>query len=186
MARLTYAETITAIGALLPDNTTELITPAKLREAITDVLNCLQPALAGLTGFTGGALSLTPADQKITLFDAALAPVGQTGVMTADPATDNITTTLVGVHDLGFSVDSDGPNNQGVIFTVYRDGVATAILDSVTTRGPGNKVSTTFTFPMQAAAPGPHVFDIRVKTDTGSASVTFSNMLLTLSFIPGQ
>ena len=150
-----------------------------------DVIDSFQPAGGGLTGFPNATLALTTADQKLAVFDTALPNLGGTGI-TPSVANDDIVTTLVGVHRVALSVTVEGPNNATVIFTLYRDGVSTLVASELTTRGAGNPGELTFEFPMQAVAPGPHTFDVRVRATTGTPSMTFSNAILTATYIPGQ
>jgi hypothetical protein len=186
MPRLTFAALQAEVAALLADNTTGDITPADVRQVFNDMMDTFQPASSGLTGEPPAALSMTTTDAKVAVFDTALSNVGQAGVITPNIANDSIATSLVGIHRLDFTTSVEGPNNDDLIFTIYRNGTPTVVATEAALRGNGNRVEVTMTFPFTAPGPGPNTFEVRARLRAGAATVTFANTIFVVSYIPGQ
>jgi hypothetical protein len=186
MTRPTFAETQLLVDSLLADNTAGAITPADVRQVFDAVTALFQPASTGLTGVTGATIALTTADTPLTIFDTPLPELGEQGVIVPSVANDNIVSSLVGVHRFDFTTSIEGPNNDDVIVTLYRNGVATVVASEISLRGAGNRVEFTMSFPLQGPAPGPNTYSLRARLRSGSGSVTFNNSVFVLGFIPGQ
>ena len=186
MARPTFAETQLLVDSLLADNTTGAITPADVRQVFDAVTALFQPATTGLTGIPGATIALTTTDTPLVIFDASLQEVGEQGVIVPSVANDNIVSSLVGVHRFDFTTSIEGPNNDDVIVTLYRNGAATAVASEISLRGAGNRVEFTMSFPLQGPAPGPNTYSLSARLRTGSGSATFYNSIFALGFIPGQ
>jgi hypothetical protein len=81
-----------------------------------------------------------------------------------------------------FTADVVGTNGTVVTFTLYKDGVATPWRQSCTTAGAGKAVSISFS--IVETATGPATYQMRVKIDTGSQTLTLSEMLFVAASQP--
>ena len=159
----------------LPDNTTQDITPADVRVMIKDFIDSVTPAYGTLQLATlSKALNATPS--KIAPFSSSF---GATPGYFTTNVTDATVTRLVatagvaGASDLVIISGSvSGANNANVVLRLFKNGVATSYLTSVTCSGAGDNqgfslVGITYT----DAGDGDAIYDLRASS---SAAGNFS------------
>ena len=179
MPRKSITELTAQADATLPDNATQLITPAAVRNMIKDFLNTMRPAYAAAT-------ITTPVVKALTTTDSALALETTISNSPAD-FTINLPTGLVtqaahGTVRVNFTVDVQYPNNSITTFTLYADGVATPWAISNTSTSATDLQSYALSAINYSSALTP-TYQIRVKSN-GSNSVTLSNGALVVENVP--
>jgi len=184
MARLPFSTLSSNIATLLPDNTTGEISPADVRAVATDLADTFRPAAHALLRPTPAAQALTTTDATLTVFDTARG-VGETGIVIPNIANSTLEAALVGAYRADFTATLEGPNNDDVVLSLYRNAVATGIAGEISLRGASNPVALTFSFYTTTAAVNA-VYTISARLRTGSSNVTFSNVGFALSWVPGQ
>lgn len=141
MTRKTYEELRAQSDGTIVDNTTELITPAVMRNMINDLIEALTPIYAGLTiGSVGLSKALTATPALFTLQNV----VGQFPPEWT-VTTSQITRALAGAvgcntrHTIQGTVE--GPSGAEVTITLYKNGSPTVWTASITTGGTGKPQS---------------------------------------------
>lgn len=179
MARKTTAELLAEIAALLPDNTTELISPADVRTCLNDICESFTPAFGVLRGVPGVVVNLTTTPQKLAIFDEAIATSPE---LVADPALDQITATKAGYFTFSFTASLSGGNNSDVQVELRRNGTPTLWLALQTTTGAANRVEISLAGYTQAVADG-DIFTVYGSVLSGTDACTFSGNQLLLETI---
>jgi hypothetical protein len=122
----------------IPDNTTGLVEPADVRVLIKDFLDTMSPAY--------GAISLTSQALTLSVSPLIVAPFSTNVRVTAGFYTSNLTngtvTRLIASAGIAGATDFiiasgsiSGPNNSNVRMEIFKDGVATGFVASVTCTG---------------------------------------------------
>ncbi len=136
------AELLAQADATLPDNTTQEISPADVRQMFRDFLDTIAPAYGVIAcSSTTETLSATP--QVLAPFTSALAAVA--GYYTTNLTNGSVTRLvqtagLAGATDFVVASGSvAGANNANVLVELYKNGVATGYKASVTCSGAGDE-----------------------------------------------
>lgn len=175
MARKTTAELLAEIAALLPDNTTELITPADVRTCLNNICESFTPAFGVIRGVPGVPVTLTTTPAKLAIFDEVVATSPE---LVAEPANDRIVAAKAGYYLFNFTSSIAGSNNSDVQIELRRNGSPTLWYALQTTTGAANRAEITLQGYTQAVADG-DVFEIYANVLTGTDDATFSaNQLL--------
>lgn len=171
MARKSILELIAQATADFPDNTTGLITPAKLRQWAIDFLNSIAPAYGylTLTGPLVQTFGLTPA---LVVFQAAFnSDPSQT---TAAVPASTVVKEEPGNVTINFTMDMEAANGRFISFTLFKNGVATGWKTTGNGGGNGNPVGVSLTAVDYSPTPDA-VYDVRATAEVANTSVTMSN-----------
>jgi hypothetical protein len=186
--RYSIVELLAQADATLPDNTTQLIDPADVRDMIKNFLTTMAPAYGGINipATPGVVVALNTTTPVVIAPFASV--VAASGEMTANAAAGQVTQQIAAVGNTGasarvtFTADVVGANNADVTFTLYKNGVATPFRDSVTCGGAGNFGALTFGALVYTGGVDA-VFEIRATT-TNAGNYTISNALLLVENVP--
>ena len=178
MPRKSFIELATQADADFPDNITGMITPAKLRNYLKDMLDAMRPAYGYLTlpGSNPLTAGLTP------VIFAWTAQYDSTGQTVSSTVSNNIARQERGTCTLNFTVDFVAPANRQLTFTLFKNGVATTWRQSAQGTGATDPVSISFTA-VDYADPAA-TYDIRVQADAAGVSTTMSNAAFILAIDP--
>ena len=179
MPRKTTAELLAQIATLLPDNTTELISPADVRACLNDICDSFTPAFGVLRGVAGVVVNLTATPQKLPIFAEVVATSPE---LVADLANSRITATKAGVFTFSFTASLAGANNSDVQVELRRNGTPTLWIALQMTTGTANRVEISLAGYTQALADGDY-FEVYGNVLTGTDSCTFSGNQLLLETI---
>jgi hypothetical protein len=179
MPRKSVLELIAQANTDFADNTTGLITPAKLRQWAIDFLNSISPAYGYLTKDSPSAqvLGLTPA--LITTTGAYDSDPSQT---TSVAANSTITRAEKGTSTFQFSANIECQSGRFVTFTIYKNGTPTTWSITGNGGGAGNPVAVALTA-VDYADPAA-VYSIRGTAEVNNTSVTIDNLIFLLSVEP--
>jgi hypothetical protein len=183
MARKSFQELLAELSVDFPDNTTGLITPAKVRTYFTNLLNATIPAYAILDRRTGATQAITTTDAPLVFTSADIAKAN--GEMTADAAVGRISRIDKGTTRFDFTADLLEATNatRTLTFTLYRGAVPTVWAQSVTLTS--NAQTESLTFSLIVTDPSATDYSMRVRS-SANETVTFSNMALVASVQPVQ
>ena len=187
MARTSIQSLIAEATTDFADNTTQLITPAFLRNWATAFLDTMAPAYGMIQRITGVVIAAVVGTPTL------IAPYTATLATTAPDFTANLTngsvTNVIGTvpgKTTRITVDGmvEGANNNVVTVGIYINGAAAPFNQSVITNGTGNPVGFNFaglTYQTVSA-----VIDVRVvAVNAGSAgNYTFSNLSILCENVP--
>lgn len=123
----------------LPDNSTQLITAAVVRNIIKDFLDTVSPAYGAIR--CSSTVETLAGATPITLAPFTTTDAATVGYYTANLTNGSVTRTLnaTGVTDFILASGSvDGPNNDLVTVSLFRDGAATGYSATVVLGGVGN------------------------------------------------
>jgi hypothetical protein len=166
MTQKSTNELLAQAAATLPDNTTQDISAADVRQMFVDFIDTVAPAY--------GAIQLVSQAIVTSATPAVLAPfttqvIAQPGYST-NLTNGTVTRELLGVaggtDQIYCSGSVEGNNNSVVTVTLYRNGAPLAFKSTATCRGAGNLVSFSLTGITYTDVDG--VYDVRVTGDTGT------------------
>lgn len=134
-------ELLAEADANLPDNNTQLISAADVRQLIKNVCDTLSPAY--------GAITLESLAKALTTTPSAISPFLTNVAATAGYYANSLangrvarwiaTAGIAGATDFFIVTGGvQGPNNNNVLLEVYKNGVATGYKTSVTCSGAGD------------------------------------------------
>lgn len=165
-------ELLAQADATLPDNSTQLISPADVRQMFKDFLDTISPAY-GAIALASQAVALSATPTVIAPFASTIAATTGYYVnnLSAGSVTRQITAAgIAGATDfIAISGAVSGTNNASVVLTLYKNGVATPYTTSVTCTGVGdnqgfNISGVTYT----GASAGNAVYDLRATAPAGT------------------
>ena len=175
-------ECIAALAALIPDNVTQLVTPASVRSAITNIINAIYPASGYMTQIPNRsyAANILP---RLMIYDAStLSPQVD---YTLNIANGQALRLEKGTTAFEYNADVIAPNNTTITFTLFKNNVATLWAQSVTGTGNGNPQSVSFSGFDYSSTPNT-VYEIRVSAESNNTAITVNNsVFLCLSEIVG-
>ena len=188
MARTSIQSLITQATTNFADNTTQLITPAFLRNWATAFLDTMAPAYGMIQRTTGVVVALTNAVYT------AIAPFTSQLAATAPDFSANIAggsvTNLIGTvpgKTTRITVDGmvEGPNNNAITIAIFINGAASLYNQSVLTNGAGNVIGFNFSGLTYQAGVNT-VVDVRaIAANAGSAgNYTFSSTTILCENVP--
>lgn len=159
------------------DNHTGLITPQKLREFLTDLLDTISPAY-GIIRLTSQVLSLSGTQTPIAPF--VNNHTQSAGYFTNNLLNGTVTRTLGAVQGsrtlIVASGEVSGPNGREVTVRLFKNGVPTDFSSTVTTTGSANVQSMTLSgFDFFLNPPADVTYDLRASSPGAAANITFTN-----------
>lgn len=171
MARKSINELLAQATADFPDNTTGLITPAKLRQWAIDFLNSIAPAYGVLqipTGTLNQTVNIAP---QLLVFNSAYnSDPAQT---TAAVPASTVTRAEKGNSTINFTINFECQTGRFVTFTLYKNGVATPWRVTGNGGGAGNPIGVAMTA-VDYADPAA-VYSMQVSCEVNGTVVTLSN-----------
>lgn len=181
MARPSLEEVTTNAAILFPDNNTKLITPAKLRQFISELIGAIRPAYGYLVQTANLVKSLTTTPSSATYTSGIVSPVIDFGT--------NITTGVITRNDKGmttinFTADVLGSVNATrlVTFTLFKNGAPTVWRQSVSLSTNNLVESVSFTA-LEYEGVAAAQYEIRISSDVAT-SVTLSQMVFLAETVP--
>jgi hypothetical protein len=188
MTRLAFSALTASFDTLINDNTTGEISPADVRQALNNIADTFQPSDIALVGLPPATVPLTTTFTKLNVFNAVSSVVVGSAATDYAPSVANsdiVVNALNGIHDVAFTAAVAGPNNDDLVVAFFVGGVEQVQKVETALRGPGNNVELSFSFPVVVTG-APVAIDVRARLKAGSASVTFSESLLIVRYLPGQ
>ena len=180
MARMSLQEVTSSAALLFPDNSTKLITPAKMRQFISELIGAIRPAYGYLSRSANVVQALTTTPSPLVMDTAALSPIVD---YTLNAPLARIQRNEAGTTNFTFTCDIQGSTNttRQVTFTLYKNGVATPWRQTVslTTSTIVGGVS----FPAIEYLNGVAQYQMMVSCDA-AYSVTFSNVVFVAETVP--
>lgn len=184
MTRRTVEELISQANALLPDNNTQAIDPADVRNNIVDHLDTFTPMYGGLEiGASGKTLNLstTPAGLPFDTVVSSYPPEWD-----ANAATGVLSRTLGAVagitSEIYFNGTLEGPQGTEVILEVYKNNAATGKRIEETMEGPTKSVS--FCYVWISPSNVNVAYKLMASVSSGTASITFKDVQFVGKNIP--
>lgn len=183
--RYTIAQLDSQASTTLPDNLTQEISAADVRNMFANFLATMKPSFASMRRSTSLVLALTPVASVITPWETIttqdlpeMAPVLIGGTITHQittlgntAATDRIT----------FYTGVSGTGGAELTFTLYENGVATDVIARVSTTGAANVVNAILSGLRTHTADV--VYTIRVAS-SNNANYTFTNGTFRVENVP--
>ena len=179
MARKSFVQLQQDLLTAFPDNITGLITPAILRGFLDSFLQAIRPAYGLVSRPNATAQVVTSTDAPL-VFDSGY--VSDVPDFVATPATGTLQRVDAGTTRMTLNATMEGANGRLVSMTLYKNGVPTAWKASVTLAGAGKPVDVSMYSLTYDGAPA--AYQMRVKCDTASESISFSNMDFFAESIP--
>jgi len=180
MARLSLQQVVNSAAVLFADNTTKQITPAKMRQFISELTTAIRPAYGYVSQVAPVVQALIPTPKPLVMTASTLSPVVD---FTCDPALCKVTRNDPGMTNLTFTADIQGSANvtRQITFTLYRNGVATTwrTTKSITTA----TLTEGLTFSAIDYLNGVAEYQILVSSDA-NYSVSFSNAAPVAEVVP--
>jgi len=183
MARKTM-EALTAQAAnTLADNIVEDISPADVRNMVTDFLDTMTPAIGGLLQ-PNVTLNLTTAAMPLAMASAIAHPSPEWTVNLPNASMSRVVPPSAGAMNNQFWIAGSlsGTNNADVTVTLYKNGAATPWQTVVTSRGPGVEVAFSFSA-IDAVVTTDTTYALMVKGSV-AGSQTFFNVVFVANNIP--
>lgn len=160
----------------LPDNTTQLISAADVRNLIKDFLDTMSPAYGAIE--TGSVpLVLTPTPQLLAPYAVDLAATS--GYFVNNLSAGSVQRLLNAAGTTNFIIASggvSGPNNSNVTVTLFKNGAATPYAASVTCTGAGDIVG--FNIAGIDYSTVAATYELRVSAPAGSHTFSGVNLLV--------
>jgi len=173
-------ELLAQADATLPDNNTQLITPAAIRAMIKDFIDTVSPAYGGIN-ITSSLYAVTAAPAKLSPWTAITTQTA--GYYAASAALGEVTraiasASLAGATDfitIGGGVQ--GANNANLTLELYKDGLATGLKASVTCTGPTETVGFNIAG-LQYKGGADAVYDLRANGPAGNYTLVNVAMIM--------
>ena len=160
----------------MPDNITGLVTPAKVREVIDNLLDTIKPSYGSLatTGTMIQVINITPSLLQFGAIETMDAPEwsGTTTSITRSSSVGELVAT-------SFQLEGDAllPANTTLTFTIMKDGVATeGQLKISSIKNDDQDIS--FSLFSYNHSTGPCTYTVQVESNANARSVTFGNCFL--------
>ena len=182
MARKSIDELKAQATTDFPDNTAQLITPAKLRNLVLDFLNTVSPFYGVLQiGPTPVVKQANIAESIITPWDSVLQSDASQVVCSA--ATGTVTRTERGVSRITFQATAAAPNNAVVTFGINRNGAPTGFVVTVIGLAGADPQGVNLVAIVESTVGG-DVFTATIKATANGVNVNLSNTVLIVENIP--
>jgi hypothetical protein len=159
-------ELLAQADATLPDNNTQAINAADVRDMVKNIVDTMSPGY-GVARIVSQAITLSPTPQTVLPFASTDATPGY---FSANAAAGTLTRTLNGVA--GSTVQTivsgqvAGANGNEVTLTLYVDGAPTPFRQTISTSGAANRVG--FNIAALAYVTTDAVFDVRASAPAGT------------------
>ena len=167
----------------LPDNITQLIEPADIRNLIVNILDTIRPLYGAIqrAAVLAGVVLDPVTYVKLSPFDTTFATAAE---MLADLPNGQVTRVLSGVVgatvQVQISGDVEGGNNDQVTVRLFANGLPTGFAQSVTCGGAGRQIGFSLTGITYVTADT--AFDVRAVGNAGS--YTFNKVNLICQNVP--
>jgi hypothetical protein len=171
MPRPSLQEVLASAVTSFPDNISGAITPLILRTWVGKLIEAIRPAYAYLLRPTGTQV-VGIADIAVVYDTTFISGVVDYAVNAAAGTLQRLER---GLTKMEFTADVVATNGTVVTFTLYKDGAATPWRQSCTGAGAGRAVSISFSTIESSSSPA--TYQMRVRIDTGSQTITLSEML---------
>jgi len=180
MARMSLQEVTSSAAMLFPDNSTKLITPAKMRQFISELIGAIRPAYGYLSRTANVVQALTTTPSPLVMDTATVSPIVD---YTLNAALARIQRNEKGTTSFSFTADILGSANvtRQVTFTLYKNGVATSWRQTITLTT--NTLTASISFPALEYLNGIAQYQLMVSCDA-AYSVTFSNVVFVAETVP--
>jgi hypothetical protein len=181
MSIKSIVELLAQADTTLPDNTTQEITPADVRQIVKDILDTLSPAYGAMT-LASQVLALSATPAIIAPFATSLA--AQAGYYVNGLPGGTVTRQVAAAGVAGatdFFIASgavSGGNNNSVVIEIFKNGVATGYKTSVTCTGAGDNQGFNIAGLSYTAAPSDAVYTLRATGPAGSYTFVDVTMLV--------
>lgn len=179
MARKSYVQLQQQLPISFPDNINGLITPQILRDFFNMIFEALRPAYGYVSRTTPNVQSLGTSYTPLVCDTGTLSDVPD---FTATPSTGTVTRGEAGTTRMSFTASMEGALGRVVTVAVFKGGVETIWRASATLQGAGKPVDVTF--PALEYSGAGVAYQIQVKCDTASTSVTFDDVVFLAETIP--
>jgi hypothetical protein len=171
--------------ATLPDNITQDITAADVRNMVKDFIDTVTPGYGILSSDTLTLVALGVAPQIVTYADV----LAETAGYVVDPVLGTIERLAGGlpstVNRISFNCDLAAPAGDEVVFSLFRDGVDIPGGTTVSGQGLGNFVQAAFSVGTTAEDALDHTYTIRASKVTGGAdNVELANVRFFVEYVP--
>ena len=180
MARLSLSEVTSSAAVLFPDNTTKLITPAKMRQFISEFTTAIRPAYGYILQTAPLVQALTTTPSPLVMSASTVSPIVD---FTCTPNIAKVTRNDPGMTRITITADIQGSTNTQrlISFQIYKNGVATAWKQTI-----GLTTSTlieSISLPALEYLNGIAEYQLMVSADA-NYSVTFSNAAMICETVP--
>lgn len=179
MARPSISQVIANALVAFPDNASEAITPAILRNWISYMLSAFYPAYRYLSRLAANVQTLGTSAVPVSFDTSVGSPIVD---YSATAATGTITRTDPGTCRFQFTADVEAAVNRIVTFTLYKNGSSTPWRVGVTTQGAGKPVSVAM--PALEYSLATATYQMQATCDTAGTAVTLSNMVFLAETVP--
>lgn len=183
--RYSIADLVAQANTTLPDNATQDISAADVRDMVKNFLATMKPSVASIVRDTSLVLALSAAPVVVKPWNT---------VRATDPPemVPNLTDGSIAhaISSLGnanamtrvtFYIGVSGTAGAELTFQLYANGVATGFLSRISTSGAGNVVNAILAGLVPANTDT--TYDVRVQS-SNTANYTFTNGLLRLENVP--
>jgi hypothetical protein len=174
-------ELLAQADATLPDNTTQEISAADVRQMVKDIVDTMSPGY-GVGRIVTASIPLTLTPTKITPFASSDTT---TGYFTANAAQGTLTRTLGGVAGSTVQTIASGQiagnNGNEVTVTLFINGTATPFRQTVTTSGSSNRIGFNIAG-LSYVGPADAVFELRASAPSGT--YTFEDVIFIVQAQP--
>jgi hypothetical protein len=174
--RYTVTQLNAEADALLPDNTTQQISPADVRNVLKHMLSTLRLSVTTMRRDTNLVLPLSPTLQTIKPW--SVNPYSDPPESVANLTTGQITKQVTSLGNakamdrITFYIGVAGTAGVELTFILYRNGAATDIIGRVSTDGAGNVRNAALSGVLEHTDDS--VYEVKVSS-TNTANYTFTN-----------
>ena len=178
--RMSLQQVVSSAALLFPDNSTKLITPAKMRQFVGEIVDAIRPAYGYLSRSANVVQALTTTPSPLVMDTANVSPIVDY-TLTAPLA--RIQRNEAGTTNFSFTCDIQGSANvtRQVTFTLFKNGVATAWRQSISLTT--STLIAGVSFPAIDYLNGVAQYQMMVSCDA-AYSVTFSNVVFVAETVP--
>lgn len=179
MARKSYVQLQQQLPISFPDNINGLITPQILRDFFNMIFEALRPAYGYVSRDTPNVQSL---GTSYTPLVCNIGFVSEIPDYTTTPSTGTVTRGEAGTTRMSFTASMEGALGRVVTVAVFKGGVETIWRTSATLQGAGKAIDVSL--PAVEFTASGVAYQIQVKCDTASTSVTFDDVVFLAETVP--
>jgi hypothetical protein len=177
--RKSFVELQNDLGVFFPDNTTQFITPAKVREYLLEFLNAIRPAYGVLTQNPDRVQTVGTTPVKMLWAAQSDSDANQTS---SSFVNGEITRAERGTSTINFTTDFECATGRFLTFTLYKNGSPTAWRITGNGAGAGNPIAVALTA-IDYADPAA-IYSIYITAEVAGVSVTLRSAALIISVDP--
>lgn len=184
--RFTIADLVAQADATLPDNVTQEISAADVRNMIKNFLGTMKPSAASMRTTISHVIALNNVSPVIlTPFDVISAqdPPEMVPVLVGGTITHQVASlgNAKAASRITFFIGVSGTAGAELTFTIFANGVATDVICRISTTGAGNVVDAILSGLLQETADT--TYTIRVQS-SNNANYTFTNGTFRVENVP--